>query len=86
LVVQNEDSLYANPQSKSKRPNDDRVSRDEMTLKIILLMCTIMVTSNALILYVIGFKEKLQPSMTSINVCVFSLWEITYVETTLPCN
>jgi hypothetical protein len=24
--------------------------------------------------------------MTSTNVCVFSLWEIASVKTTLPCN
>jgi hypothetical protein len=73
-------------QSKSKWPNDDGVFRDEMKLKIILLMCNAMVTSNALILYVIGFKEIFQPSMTSTNVCVFSLWKIASIETTLPCN
>jgi hypothetical protein len=73
-------------QNKSKWPNDDGVPKDEMTLKIILLMCNAMVTSNALILYVIGFKERLQPLMISTNVYVFSLWEITSVKTTLPYN
>jgi hypothetical protein len=37
---------------------------DEMTLKTTLLVCDPMVISNALVSCVIGFKKKLQLSLT----------------------
>jgi hypothetical protein len=41
---------------------------NEMTLKAILLQCDPMVISNALVLCITNFKEKLQPSITSIAI------------------
>jgi hypothetical protein len=42
-----------------------------MTLKTTLLVWEPMVTFNGLFSWVIGFNEKLQPSMTSIDISVF---------------
>ncbi len=44
---------------------------DEMTLKTTFLVWEPMVTSNALVSCVIGFDERLQPSMTLIGTNVF---------------
>jgi len=44
---------------------------NEMTLKTTLLVWEPMVRSNALVTWVIGLDEKLQPLMTSIDINVF---------------
>jgi hypothetical protein len=45
---------------------------DEMTLKTILLQCDPMVIFNALVLCITNFKERLQPSITSIAINMVS--------------
>jgi hypothetical protein len=54
---------------------------DEMTLKFFLLQCNPMVISNALVLCIMNFKERLQSSITSIAIDM-----VFFIKGSLSCH